>query len=141
MGGTRKLRHVDPQKRRGRLYLAICGFSATKAGGWLSVNVAWKVDRQTAQAHERLATQHGRQRVVVPRSIHALGVGMSPLRVLARLLGSHPRVLGGVALPFSRVCLTGAFSALCVLLCQVGAPLHGLGHLFHGLGRPLDGSL
>src|SRR5438034_3941550 len=44
MGGTRKLRHVDPQKRRGRLYLAICRFSATKAGGWLSVNVAWRID-------------------------------------------------------------------------------------------------
>jgi deazaflavin-dependent oxidoreductase (nitroreductase family) len=42
--GTRKLRHVDPRKRRGRLYLAICRFSATKAGGWLSANVAWKID-------------------------------------------------------------------------------------------------
>jgi deazaflavin-dependent oxidoreductase (nitroreductase family) len=27
------------------LYLAVCRFSATKLGGWLSVNVAWKVDR------------------------------------------------------------------------------------------------
>src|SRR5436190_18617402 len=44
MGGTHKLRHVDPQKRRGRLYLAVCRFSATKAGAWLSVNIAWKVD-------------------------------------------------------------------------------------------------
>jgi deazaflavin-dependent oxidoreductase (nitroreductase family) len=23
----------------------VCGFSATKLGGWLSVNIAWKVDR------------------------------------------------------------------------------------------------
>src|SRR3954453_7511051 len=44
MGGTRKLRRVDPRKRRGRLYLAVCRFSATKVGGWLSVHVAWKVD-------------------------------------------------------------------------------------------------
>src|SRR3954452_8642952 len=44
MGGTRKLRYVDPRKRRGRLYLAICRLSATKAGGWLSANVAWKID-------------------------------------------------------------------------------------------------
>src|SRR4051794_25518496 len=44
MAGTRGLRHVDPRKRRGRLYLAVCRFSATKAGAWLSVNVAWKVD-------------------------------------------------------------------------------------------------
>src|SRR3954454_3158396 len=44
MRATRKLRHVDPRKRRGRLYLAICRFSASKVGGWLSVNVAWKVD-------------------------------------------------------------------------------------------------
>jgi deazaflavin-dependent oxidoreductase (nitroreductase family) len=27
------------------LYLAVSRFSATKLGGWLSVNVAWKVDR------------------------------------------------------------------------------------------------
>ena len=39
-----KLRYVDPYKRRGRLYLAACRFSATKAGAWLAVNVAWKVD-------------------------------------------------------------------------------------------------
>src|SRR4051812_6540063 len=44
MRATRKLRHVDPRKRHGRLYLAICRFSASKVGGWLSVNVAWKVD-------------------------------------------------------------------------------------------------
>jgi deazaflavin-dependent oxidoreductase (nitroreductase family) len=46
MGGTRKLRRVDPEKRRGPLYLAICRFSATKAGGWLSANIAWKIDPQ-----------------------------------------------------------------------------------------------
>jgi deazaflavin-dependent oxidoreductase (nitroreductase family) len=44
MAHTPKLSHVDPYKRRGRLYLALCRFSATTAGGWLSVNVAWKVD-------------------------------------------------------------------------------------------------
>jgi deazaflavin-dependent oxidoreductase (nitroreductase family) len=38
------LRRVDPHRRRGRLYLAVCRFSATKLGGWLSVNVAWKLD-------------------------------------------------------------------------------------------------
>jgi deazaflavin-dependent oxidoreductase (nitroreductase family) len=35
---------VDPYKRRGRLYLALCRFSATRLGAWLSVNVAWKID-------------------------------------------------------------------------------------------------
>src|SRR5437879_2349027 len=40
----RKLRYVDPHERRGPLYRALCRFSATKVGGWLSVNVAWKVD-------------------------------------------------------------------------------------------------
>jgi deazaflavin-dependent oxidoreductase (nitroreductase family) len=44
MAHTPELRYVDPYKRRGRLYLAVCRFSATKAGAWLSVNVAWKVD-------------------------------------------------------------------------------------------------
>ena len=39
-----KLRYVDPYKRRGRFYLALCRFSATRLGAWLSVNVAWKVD-------------------------------------------------------------------------------------------------
>ena len=39
-----KLRYVDPYKRRGRLYLAVCRFSATRAGAWLAVNIAWKVD-------------------------------------------------------------------------------------------------
>ncbi len=40
----KRLRHVDPNQRRGPLYLAVCRFSATTAGGWLSANVAWKVD-------------------------------------------------------------------------------------------------
>jgi deazaflavin-dependent oxidoreductase (nitroreductase family) len=44
MAHTPNLRHVDPYQRRGRLYLALCRFSATKAGAWLSVNFAWKVD-------------------------------------------------------------------------------------------------
>jgi deazaflavin-dependent oxidoreductase (nitroreductase family) len=54
---TRKLRHVDPYKRRGRLYLAVCRFSATKAGAWLSVNVAWKIDpRLLKLTRSRLST-------------------------------------------------------------------------------------
>ena len=44
MAHTPKLRYVDPHKRRGRVYLALCRFSATTAGAWLSVNIAWKVD-------------------------------------------------------------------------------------------------
>jgi deazaflavin-dependent oxidoreductase (nitroreductase family) len=44
MADTPALRYVDPYKPRGRLYLAVARFSATKAGGWLAVNVAWKVD-------------------------------------------------------------------------------------------------
>jgi deazaflavin-dependent oxidoreductase (nitroreductase family) len=35
---------VDPCKRRGRLYLALCRLSTTKAGLWLSVHIAWKLD-------------------------------------------------------------------------------------------------
>jgi deazaflavin-dependent oxidoreductase (nitroreductase family) len=38
------LPYVDPYERRGRLYLAVCRFSATKLGAWLAVNVSWKVD-------------------------------------------------------------------------------------------------
>jgi F420H(2)-dependent quinone reductase len=44
MSHAPKLRYVNPYVRRGRLYLALCRFSATQAGAWLSVNVAWKVD-------------------------------------------------------------------------------------------------
>ena len=39
-----RLRYVDPCRRRGRLYLALCRLSVTRAGAWLSVNVAWKLD-------------------------------------------------------------------------------------------------
>jgi deazaflavin-dependent oxidoreductase (nitroreductase family) len=35
---------VDPYKRRGRLYLAVCRFSTTNAGLWLAEKVAWKLD-------------------------------------------------------------------------------------------------
>ena len=35
--------YVDPHERRGRLYLAVARLSATKAGAWFSVNVAWKL--------------------------------------------------------------------------------------------------
>jgi len=44
MAPTPRLRYVDPHKRRGRLYLAVARLSATKAGAWFSVNIAWKVD-------------------------------------------------------------------------------------------------
>src|SRR2546423_11411616 len=44
MAPTPRLRYVDPYKRRGRLYLAVARLSATKAGAWFSVNIAWKVD-------------------------------------------------------------------------------------------------
>jgi deazaflavin-dependent oxidoreductase (nitroreductase family) len=39
-----KLRHVDPYERRGRLYLLAARLSATKAGAWFSINIAWKLD-------------------------------------------------------------------------------------------------
>jgi deazaflavin-dependent oxidoreductase (nitroreductase family) len=38
------LRYVDPHKRRGRLYLALCRLSATRAGLWLSARLAWRLD-------------------------------------------------------------------------------------------------
>lgn len=38
------LRYVDPHEPRGRLYLAVCRFSTTKAGLWLASHVAWKLD-------------------------------------------------------------------------------------------------
>jgi deazaflavin-dependent oxidoreductase (nitroreductase family) len=38
------LRHVDPNKRRGRVYFAICRFSTTSLGAWLSRKVVWKID-------------------------------------------------------------------------------------------------
>jgi deazaflavin-dependent oxidoreductase (nitroreductase family) len=44
MARTFELRYVDPHARRGRLYRALCRFSTTKAGEWLSVNLAWKID-------------------------------------------------------------------------------------------------
>ena len=44
MARTPYLRYVDPKKRRGRLYLAVARFSATKVGGWLAANIAWKID-------------------------------------------------------------------------------------------------
>jgi deazaflavin-dependent oxidoreductase (nitroreductase family) len=41
---TPKLRYVDPYKRRGRLYLAVCRLSATRTGAWFSTKIAWKLD-------------------------------------------------------------------------------------------------
>jgi deazaflavin-dependent oxidoreductase (nitroreductase family) len=43
-GHTPTLRYVDPEKQRGRLYLAVCRFSASRIGAWLSIHVAWKTD-------------------------------------------------------------------------------------------------
>src|SRR5262245_13672895 len=40
----RSLPYVDPHERRGRLYRALCSFSATKPGAWISEKIAWKVD-------------------------------------------------------------------------------------------------
>jgi deazaflavin-dependent oxidoreductase (nitroreductase family) len=44
MAQDRKLRYVDPYRRRSRLYFAVARLSATKAGAWFSINVAWKLD-------------------------------------------------------------------------------------------------
>jgi deazaflavin-dependent oxidoreductase (nitroreductase family) len=44
MTRTPELRHVDPYKRRGRLYLMVCRLSTTKCGIRLSEKIAWKVD-------------------------------------------------------------------------------------------------
>ncbi|MEA2215784.1 MAG: hypothetical protein QOK19_1345 [Solirubrobacteraceae bacterium] len=40
----RPLRRVDPYEPRGRLYLAAARLSATRAGAWFSVKIAWKLD-------------------------------------------------------------------------------------------------
>ncbi|MDQ6811785.1 MAG: nitroreductase family deazaflavin-dependent oxidoreductase, partial [Actinomycetota bacterium] len=44
MARNPKLRYVDPYGRRGRVYRAVARLSATKAGAWFSINVAWKLD-------------------------------------------------------------------------------------------------
>jgi deazaflavin-dependent oxidoreductase (nitroreductase family) len=44
MRHARKLRYVDPYKPRGRLYRLVARLSATKAGAWISINIAWKLD-------------------------------------------------------------------------------------------------
>ncbi len=38
------MRYVDPYKRRGRLYLAVCRFAITTPGLWLSQRISWNVD-------------------------------------------------------------------------------------------------
>lgn len=35
---------MDPYRRRGRLYLAVCRFSVTRPGLWIAEKVAWKLD-------------------------------------------------------------------------------------------------
>jgi deazaflavin-dependent oxidoreductase (nitroreductase family) len=44
MGPGRRLHRVDPRPPRGLLYHAVCRFSVTRAGSWLAVKIAWKVD-------------------------------------------------------------------------------------------------
>jgi deazaflavin-dependent oxidoreductase (nitroreductase family) len=57
MGHARKLRYVDPYKRRGRLYHLVARLSATKAGAWISINIAWKLDpRLLKLTNGRLST-------------------------------------------------------------------------------------
>src|SRR3954453_3163829 len=40
----RDLRYVDPQKRRGFIYRAYARLVGTRAMGWLSMRVGWKLD-------------------------------------------------------------------------------------------------
>jgi deazaflavin-dependent oxidoreductase (nitroreductase family) len=44
MANATTLRYVDPYQRRGRVYLAVCRLSTTKAGRWLAEKVAWQLD-------------------------------------------------------------------------------------------------
>jgi deazaflavin-dependent oxidoreductase (nitroreductase family) len=44
MARTPTLRHIDPHRRRSRLYFAVARLSATRPGAWFSINVAWKLD-------------------------------------------------------------------------------------------------
>jgi len=44
VAAAHRLRYVDPYRRRGRLYLAVCRFSITRLGMWLSQTLAWKLD-------------------------------------------------------------------------------------------------
>jgi deazaflavin-dependent oxidoreductase (nitroreductase family) len=41
---ARELPYVDPLRRRSRLYYALARLSATAAGAWFSVHIAWKLD-------------------------------------------------------------------------------------------------
>ena len=38
------LKYVNPSDQRGRLYRALCHFTATRLGGWLSTKIGWKLD-------------------------------------------------------------------------------------------------
>ncbi len=38
------MRHVDPHRRRGAWYRAVCRLSITKPGTWFSEHVAWTLD-------------------------------------------------------------------------------------------------
>jgi deazaflavin-dependent oxidoreductase (nitroreductase family) len=44
MAAASRLRYVDPHEHRGRIYLAVCRFSATKPGMWIAERIAWKLD-------------------------------------------------------------------------------------------------
>jgi deazaflavin-dependent oxidoreductase (nitroreductase family) len=37
-------RRIDPSRNPGRLYLAVCRFSITRLGSWLSRKVSWRLD-------------------------------------------------------------------------------------------------
>jgi deazaflavin-dependent oxidoreductase (nitroreductase family) len=44
MAGASGPRRIDPNRSPGRLYLAVCRFSVTRLGSWLSQKVAWRLD-------------------------------------------------------------------------------------------------
>ena len=81
--------YIDPYKRRGRLYRAVRRVSATKAGTWLSVNIAWKVDphllkpTRVVSAPRRRLPQHCSKREArgrdgpagMPRSTSTTAIG------------------------------------------------------------------
>src|SRR5947208_1251900 len=41
---TRELPHVDPQRRRGVVYRGFARLTGTRAMGWLSRRVVWRLD-------------------------------------------------------------------------------------------------
>ena len=41
---TPALLYVDPNRKRGRFYMAVCRLATTRAGLWLSIRIAWNLD-------------------------------------------------------------------------------------------------